>query len=136
MNKRIHLLAQIAEDSGPELDHTGGTLLTLENFEASEWLTATDAPKDAAIQLLLDGLCEMSGSDATRLNTLFVRLLCSPSFDDMGEIRDSLRSILIDGCKSEISRELKGYDVTELATLATVKRAGPEDSWLLKRQAG
>lgn len=132
MHTRHGLLEQIAADSA---DH--GAFDFLENYEASEWLTAADAPADAAIGHLLDGLSELQGAEAKRVNMLLTRLLIDVSFDDLGQLRDVFRTLIHDGCFAEIGREIEAnYDLDAIKAMPraqTLPRA--EDCMFFKVQA-
>jgi len=109
----------------------------LETFEASEWLTATDAPKDAAVNMLLDGMSEAKPAEVARLNRLIVSLLVDVSADKLIEFRDTVRSLVIDQCKAEIAREFQQYDVDAIrATPPAAKLPRVEDCMFHRLQAG
>ena len=112
---RAALLERLVSDGdlqGPvDLDH-------LEDCEAREWLAAS--PKHAAELPAFDALTDAVGNlphaTRTRLNTLLIRTLGVMSADDLLELRDILRSALIDGAREQIQDAM--LDTVDFARIA------------------
>lgn len=124
MTTRADMLRQFADDMadsrrsgiGPDFDH-------IENYEASEWLTASDAPADGAVQYLMDWMAGLSDRDSARLHKMLVDLLISPSFDTVIELRDTLRAALMDEARDEIARQFNPDCVAEIRAATIRDRA-------------
>lgn len=75
----------------------------LESEEAAAWFRMCPNNKTPFTDGLIDGLQaqDIYAQHAQKLNGLLDKLMCGPTLDDVAELRDVLRAVLIDNAKSE-----------------------------------
>lgn len=95
----------------------GDDLDYVEHDDAVTWLSNPGTLIDAAVSALDDGVAELTHADLKRLNTLLIRVL-SPamSADDLLELRDLLRSALLDGSRQQLRTAID--DTVDFARVA------------------
>ena len=77
--------------------------LHIENDEAAAWIASEPGVDVPFFNTLLGGLgVNVSPVDMAKLDRLIAALLGDPTVDQMCELRDQLRAILIDCARSEI----------------------------------
>jgi hypothetical protein len=73
----------------------------LDSSEALAWLSNATNEKDPVVTLTF-GLNLVKDARREKLNTLIEALLADITFDQMNDLRDLLRAVLIDECRWQI----------------------------------
>ena len=73
----------------------------LDSSEALAWLSNATNEKDPVVTLTF-GLNLVKDARREKLNTLIEALLADITFDQMSDLRDLLRAVLIDECRWQI----------------------------------
>lgn len=102
--KRQALLERLVIDGGLT---AADDLTYVEACDAAEWLSTAGERIDAATAALDEGVGELSHADLKRLNTLLIRTLSPMTADDLLELRDLIRSTLIDAARRQMVEALE-----------------------------
>jgi hypothetical protein len=130
MNTRKKMLRAFADDIVEralcdEVEPSASHFDHLESSEASLWLDADDAPWDAPVTSLVDGIDRMSLVDRAGLARRITRLLDGDlTLTGADELLSLLRSAIVDDCKADIRGQLDArFDLAAVADATVRDRA-------------
>lgn len=98
-----------------------------------EWCEISECVESTPLEYLSDGLCDLLESDQRRFNRLLFKAITTISADDLCELRDILRSTIVDAARDDVIHTYKKNE-WEISFDTCVKRGLTPDE--LAREHG